>query len=638
MNYAADGPACYPGKASLCIIPSKDCATLGPIMADEPNSSGPGAATTPADRLDSWKEIAAYLKRDIRTVQRWEKYEGLPAHRHQHNKKPSVYAYKRELDAWFCERQPVDDPAADAVFVPEPDSEEKNYDAKAPAYSLEELLAKHAKQFALVMAALLVLAAVYQAYRYFHTVPAIAGKIRLAVLPFSNLNVDPAYDFFSAGFTDQLITQLGSLNPERLGVIAPTPPKLLAGKTVQEISLILNVQYIVEGSVLREGNQARIDVQLIEAREGTHLWTQSYTRDVSDILRMQAEVSSDVARQIGVTLPSGSSTVQTLTPVLPRAVNPEALDYYLKGSFQWGSRRDLPGSIQFFQLAIQRDPNYALAYQGLASAYLLLGQVPNDGLPPVEAKPKSRDAAQRALALDPNLGMAHAVLGNIACGFDWDMRAAEQEFRRAIQVEPNNATVHEWFGHYLIVAGRSQDASAEINHALELDPISPLFKTVRAEASYYARQYDQAIQQARSVLEETPDFWLARFWLGSAYREKGKYAEAVEQFRRARRDSSDNPGMIMAYGHAQGLAGNKAEARRALEELTKLEQHRYIPALYFAGIYLSLGEHDTAMAALEKAYEQKTDRLIYLGVDPIADPLRNDPRFSNLLRRIGLPE
>ena len=607
-------------------------------MAGEPNSSGLGAAAAPADRLDSWKEIAAYLKRDIRTVQRWEKFEGLPAHRHQHNRKSSVYAYKSELDTWFHERQPEDDPAADAVFEPESDNEEQNGNSDVPGPSPKPPPWRYVKQLALAASALLLLAAGYEIYRYFHDTQVAAGRVRLAVLPFSNLNVDPSQDFFSAGLTDQLITQLGSLNPDRLGVIAATSSKIVSGKTIQDVSRILNVQYVVEGSVLKEGNQVRIDVQLIEAKGETHLWAQSYTRDVSDVLRLQEEVSSDVARQIGVALPASPSTTRTLAAAAPRTVNGAALEAYLKGSFELSYRKDLPGSIQFFQEAIQQDQNYALAYVGLASAYLLLGQVPNDGLPPVEAKPKARDAAQHALELDPSLGMAHAVLGNIACGFDWDMDTAGREFRRAIQLEPNNPTAHEWYGHYLIVTGRLPEATAEVSHALELDPVSPLFKTVRAENSYYARNYDQAIQEASSILDENPGFWLARFWLGSAYREKGMYPEAIEQFRRARQDSHDGPGMIMAYGHAEGLAGNKAEARQALDDLNKLAEKRYVPSLYFAGVYLGLGERDKAMAALEKAYDQKTDRLIYLGVDPVADPLRTDPRFRNLLHRIGLPE
>ena len=607
-------------------------------MAGEPNSTGPGAAIAPAERLDSWKEIAAYLKRDIRTVQRWEKFEGLPAHRHHHNRKPSVYAYKSELDVWFRERQPADDPAADAVFEPEVDSEEQNASPPAPGPSPPPFPWRHTKRILLAALAIVLLAAGYEAYRYFHDTQATAGRVRLAVLPFSNLNVDPAQDFFSAGLTDQLITQLGSLNPERMGVIAATSSKIVSGKTIQDVSRILNVQYVVEGSVLREGNQVRIDVQLIEAKGETHLWAQSYTRDVSDVLRMQSEVSSDVARQIGVALPAPSSSARTVAAAPARIVNPDALDSYLKGSFQWSSRRDLPGSIQFFQEAVKQDPGYALAYEGLASAYLLLGQVPNDGLAPMEAMPKARDAAQHALELDPSLGMAHAVLGNIACGFDWNRNAAELEFRRAIRLDPNNPTAHEWYGHYLIVTGRPSEATAEVSHALELDPVSPLFKAVRAENSYYARKYDQAIQQANETLAESPGFWLARFWLGSAYREKGMYAEAIEQFRRARQDSHDSPGMIMAYGHAEGLAGNKAEARQALDDLSALAQKRYVPALYFAGIYLGLSELDNAMAALEKAYEQKTDRLVYLGVDPIADPLRGDRRFRALLHRIGLPD
>jgi len=487
------------------------------------------------------------------------------------------------------------------------------------------------------VAPVLILAAALGVYEAFFTRPALASKIRLAVLPFANLGGDASQDFFSAGLTDEMITQLGNLNPDRLGVIAATSSKIVSGKTIQEIGRMLNVQYVIEGSIRRAGNQVRIDVQLIEVKGETHLWARSYTREVGDILRTQAEVSSEVAERIGVALPGANLPGGAkLAPL--RTVSPFALDAYLKGSYYWTNRNDLRESVRWFEEAIHDEPSYALAYAGLASTYLLLGQVPNDGLPPLEAKPRARDAAQRALQIDPRLGMAHAVLGNIACGFDWNMEAAGQEFREAIRLEPNNPTVHEWYGHYLIVTGHLPEARAEVSHALELDPVSPLFSTVRAETSYYARRYDRAIQQASQTLQGKSDFWLARFWLGSAYREKGMYPEAIEQFREARTQSHDNPAMIMAYGHAQARAGNKAEAQRALDDLRKLATRRHLPALYEAGIHLGLGDHDKTLAGLEKAYNEKIDRLVYLGVDPIADPLRADPRFQSLLRRIGLDE
>ncbi len=601
-------------------------------MPGEANPSGTGASA-PTEKLDSWKEIAAYLKRDIRTVQRWEKHEGLPAHRHQHTKKPTVYAYKSELDTWFRERQPRDDPAADAAFEPEPDADDRVVaDDERDAPPAKTSVSPFTKQLISVVAAILVIAAGYKIYRFLTDKPAPAGKIRLAVLPFSNLSGDPAQDFFSAGLTDELITQLGSFSPDRLGVIAATSSKIVADRSIQEVGLALRVQYVVEGSVRREGHEARINVQLIEVKGETHLWAQSYSRDVSDSLRVQAEVASEVARQIGVALPDTGAGAK------PRSINPEALDAYLKGSFYWTNRNDLPESIKSFQEAIQKDPNYALAYAGLASTYLLMGQVPNDGLPPLDAKPRARDAAQRALELDLHLGMAHAVLGNVAFGFDWNLPAAEREFRRAIELDANNPTAHEWYGHYLIVTGRMPEAVMEVSYALELDPVSPLFNTVRAETFYYARQYDQAIEQARRTLEANPNFWLAHFWLGSAYREKRMYPEALEQFRKARELSHDNPAMIMAYGHAQALAGNLAEARAALATLRNLAHTRYVPSLYFAGIHLGLREWDQAIAGLTQAYAEKTDRLIYMGVDPIADPLRSDARFRALLRQIGLPQ
>jgi TolB-like protein/tetratricopeptide (TPR) repeat protein len=601
----------------------------------DPNRS---AESRPHDqKLVSWKEIAVHLGREIRTVQRWEKTEGLPVRRHEHQKRSTVYAYASELDQWFKKRQPTDDPEADAAFEPEPEDSELLEPEPPPPDSAET--SKHLIRLgrwrgaAVVGGSLLA----FLAFGSFATRSLLlrAGKkVRLVVIPFTNLSGDPKQDYFSAGLTDEMITRLGSLDPQHLGVIAAASSSALAGKPIAEIGHALDVQYALEGSVRRQGNRVRIDAQLIQVSDQTHLWADSYDRDLNDILRVQDDVGAAVASRIQVALnpPSGRGGAM----VRKRTVNPEAYDAYLRGRFYWTNRGDLHKSIEAYQQAIQEDPQYALAYAGLASSYALLGQVPYDDLKPSDAKPKAREAAERALQLDPELAEARAVLGNVAFSYDWNFEKAEQEFQRAIAQGPNNPTSHHWFSHYCIVRNRLPQALEENSRTLELDPVSPLFNTTRAEIKYNMKDYDGAIEQGRRTIEQYPTYPLAYIWLGSAYRQKKMYREALDSFSQGRRLLGDQPVMIALYGHALAVAGDAAGARNALADLQHIAQSRYVSSLYSAAIYIGLGEKSTALDWLDRAYQERNDRLVYLGVDPIADPLRSEPRFTELLHKIGI--
>jgi TolB-like protein len=606
---------------------------------------GPKGSPLPEKKLVSWKEIAAHLGREVRTVQRWENTEGLPIHRHEHQKKSTVYAYAGELDEWFKKRQPVDDPEADAAFVPDLDTGEANSttgngDPATPIpvpLPVEPPPPSTGKGIAVSAAAVAILCLLsYGVYRWFHGAAATQDKIRLVVLPFANLSGDPKQDYFSAGLTDEMITRLGSLDPQRLGVIAAASSNALSGKPLAEIGRALHVQYALEGSVRREGNHVRIDVQLIQVSDQTHLWADSYNRDLNDILRVQDEVGAAVASQIKLALATATDTEMSRSRVATRSVNPEAYDAYLRGRFYWTNRGDLLKSIEAYQEAVQKDPQYALAYAGLAGSYALLGQVPYDDMSPVEAKPKARAAAEHALQLDSLLAEPHAVLANVAYSYDWNFDVAEQEFQRALALGPNNPTPHLWYGHYCIVRNRLPQALEENSRTLDLDPVSPLFNTVRAEIYYHARNYDAAIAQARRTAEQYPNYWLAYIWLGSALREKKMYKDALEQFSLGRRLSGDHPVMLALYGHALALSGDAAGARKVLADLKRLAQSRYVSSLYFAAVYTGLGENRTALDWLDRAYQERNDRLVYLGADPMADPLRSDPRFAQLLSKIGL--
>ncbi len=590
-------------------------------------------------KLVSWKEIAAHLGREVRTVQRWEKTEGLPVRRHEHQKKSTVYAYPSELDDWVKRRQPADDPEADAAFVPEPEldppPEKENEDTVLPGPLAKPTPSRGKRLVLLLAAAAILCAAGYRAFLHFQANALIQDNVRLVVLPFANLSGDPSQDYLSAGLTDVITTQLGRLDPKHIRVIAPTSAKVMAGKPIAEIRQALNVQYVLEGSVQRVANQIRIDIRLIQASDEAQAGSDSFTRNLSDILQVESDVSDSIAHKLMATIPVPSQ-------VLPR---PEALtaeaaakssDAFLKGEILWTSRGDLKKSIALFEEAIQENPYNAQAYAGLARATAIIGQVPNDGMPPQEAKPKARAAAQRALQLDPRLAEAHAVLGNVAMSYDWDFSTAEKELKTALDLNPNYSTAHEWYAHLLLVEGRYDEALAESHLLLELDPDTLLFKAVRAEILYYARRYDEAIDESLSVVRAHQDFVLAYYWLGCAYREKKMYPEAIAAFAHARKMTGDFPFMVMAYGHAQALSGNTVEARKALNTLTQMQQTRLVPDIYLAAVHVGLGEKDQAFQLLDNAYKARVDRLVYLKVEPMADPIRSDPRFAQLMAKIGL--
>src|SRR6267143_782704 len=564
-------------------------------------------------KLVSWKEIAAHLGREVRTVQRWETTEGLPVHRHEHQKKSTVYAYASELDEWIRKRQPVDDPEADDAFAREqelsgtdspidyvdppgvlPAPVDDSRIDTAPDPVKPPPLPMWRRVFIAVSSLAILSATSFAIYRW--TQPKSAyEKVRIVVLPFNYPSGDSKPDYITVGLADVIRTKLGQLDPPHLGVIAATSSKIVANQTIPDIGRTLNVKYVLEGGVQRAGNQVRIDVKLIQVSDATHLWADSFTRELSDVLQVESDVSAAIARQILATLPVPpspqpppslrSGTVHASTPEIAKSRHA-----YHQGKFAYGSRGDLRGSIAFFEQAIHDDPSYA---------------------------------------------EAHAVLGNMAMSYDWDLPTAEKELRRAIELNANDPTAHEWYCHLLIVEGRNAEALTEARQALDLDPVAPLYHTVLAETYYYGREYDAAIDEAQQVLRLHPDFPLAQFWLGSAYREKKMYPQAVETFQRARQLSGDNPAMLMAYGHTQALAGNAGEARAALQKLQQLAGTRFVPNLYPAAIHVGLGEADEAFRLLDLAYQERIDRLVYLNVDPMADPIRSDPRFAQLMAKIG---
>jgi TolB-like protein/DNA-binding winged helix-turn-helix (wHTH) protein/Flp pilus assembly protein TadD len=468
--------------------------------------------------------------------------------------------------------------------------------------------------------------------------PPRAGKIMMAVLPFENLSGDKEQEYFSDGLTEETIAQLGGLEPERLGVIARTSAMQYKGtnKRTDQIGRELGVDYILEGSVRRAGGRVRITAQLIQVSDQTHLWANSYERDLRDVLALQSEVAQAIAHRIQINLtPQQKARLSS-----PHSVNPDAYEAYLKGRFFWNKRYEtadgLKKSVEYFQDAAQKDSDFALAYAGLADSYSLLGSNPIDELPPREARPKAKAAAERAVELDDSLAEAHTSLASVKLSYEWDMPGAEREFKRAIELNPNYPTAHQWYGSYLMAMGRLDEALVESEHALALDPLSLVINIDLGKKFYMARQYDQAIGRCRKTIELNPDLYLTHYILGMALEQRGMYPEAISEFQQGKTLSRGSPIMVMALGHAYAASGNPGGAQRALGELQALSTRRYVPALYIAALYTALGDKNQAFQWLQQALGERSDQLVFLKMEPMSDSLRSDRRFQDLVRRIGL--
>ena len=604
-------------------------------MPDAPSLPGKFSEPPPNEpRLESWGEIASYLRRDIRTVQRWERLHGLPVRRLVIGKAGQVYAYRSELDAWVRKRQPSpeedladDDNGKDQLPAPGP--------SPGPAPEPPPTEEKPNAWWKITILGLLLLASlgwINPVHDWLHNkmFPPQAKRM-LFVRPFASLPADPDQQLFVRGLKDEMITQLGNVDPAYLGVFAPTTSDGEGSKSIPDLRERLHADYVLEGSVRRALNQLRIDVVLISTKDSSQVWSKSYTGDAQDILKLQDNVTEDVSKQLRGTLPSLNDRGSGIR----QPVDSKAYEAYLEGRVHWFDR-DLLRSKESYERALQIDPGYSRARAGLAMIFLLMGQSPNDVSRPADSVPLARGAAESALRSDPGNADAYCVLGNIAQSYDHDMPAAERFFKKALELEPGNVTAHEWYGYFLLVNNRFPEAFQETKHALELDPASPLLQNVQGEVYYYHREFNAAIHQELLTLRQNPTFVYPRIWLASAYREKKMYKQALNEFEVARQQSNDSPALLGLYGHALASSGDRAGAQHVLTELQQSSQKRYVPALYFAAIYTGLGDKDHSFEWLQKAYTEQNDHLVYLGVDPIADSLRGDPRFQELMKRSGL--
>jgi serine/threonine protein kinase/Tfp pilus assembly protein PilF len=455
----------------------------------------------------------------------------------------------------------------------------------------------------------------------------------LAVLPLENLSRDPEQEYFADGMTDQLITDLAKISA--LKVISRTSVMQYKGarKPVPQIAQELGVDAVVEGSVQRAGDRVRISAQLIDARADQHLWARSYERDLRDVLVLQDEVAQAIANELKIELTSRGQVRLASS----RPVDPEAYETYLKGRYYSSKRteKDLKKSIEYFQQAIKKDPDYAPAYSGMADAYTLLGY--RGILPSNEALPRGKAAALKAVELDDSLAEAHASLAFIAETHEWDWATAEREYKRALELNPGYAAGHNWYAGYLMYVGRFEEGIVEAKRARDLDPLSLPVNNALAGRLLLAGREKEAIEQSQKTLEMDPNFAPAHNELGWAYLRKGMNEEAIAEFRKEAALSGSDPDESIDLGYAYAVVGKRDEAKRILAKLKRKRERSFVPPTALGIISGALGEKDEAFAWLEKAYELRDPQLTYLKVGRRYTPLHSDPRFQDLLRRMGLP-
>jgi serine/threonine-protein kinase len=458
-----------------------------------------------------------------------------------------------------------------------------------------------------------------------------AQSIRsLAVLPLENLSRDPEQEYFADGMTEALISNLARIRSLRVISRTSVMRYKRTRKPLPEIGRELDVDGIVEGSVVRSRDRVRVTAQLVHASTDTHLWAQEYDRDLRDVLALQSEVARAVADEVRAQVTPQEKAHLTRA----QAVDPEAHEAYLKGRFHWNkrTREGFDKALDYFRQAIEKSPGWAPPYAGLADAYINLYSY--RFLEPEEGRRRAKAAALKAVELDDSLGEAHNSLASV----QWDeleWEASEREFRRALELNPSYATAHQWYGEYLSNWGRHEEAIREQETAEKLDPLSLIVRTSLGGAFYYARQYDRAIQQVRKTLSEKPDFFIANVFLGRAYLKKGMFEEAITVLAKAKEvsETSESLGIL---GHAYGVAGRRSDALRVLERLQELSKTAYVSPFDRALVYTGLGDRDRAIDWLDRAVAERSAHIGEINCDPVFDPLRSDPRFAGLLRRIGL--
>jgi serine/threonine protein kinase/Tfp pilus assembly protein PilF len=459
----------------------------------------------------------------------------------------------------------------------------------------------------------------------------------IAVLPLENLSHDPEQEYFSDGMTDELTTDLSKIGT--LHVISRTSAMHYKGtnKTLPEIARELNVDGVVEGSVMRSGNRVRITAQLIHAQSDQHVWGETYERDLGDVLRLQSEVAQSIAQQLRVQL---TPQLKARLNSAPR-VDPVAYDAFLQGryNFQWGSssQEEFRKAQKFFEQAIQKDPSLAIAYVGLANSYVYMGS--QRWVPPQEAHAHAQEALRKALELDETLGEAHSSLGWLSWRYDWDWPLAEREFKYGLELNPNYVAGQEQLTWYLAWSGRRVEALAELASIAKFDLAYSTHTGAESGIYYHQRDYKALVEASRRFVTHNPDSWVGHYYLAVGYDGLGQESDAVSEYQKAVELSHGDTDTVAGLAHAYAASGRRPDAEKILSDLLRTSKRSYVSPYMIATIYAGLGDKDRAFAFLEKAYQEKSPDIPYfLKADLRLDALRSDPRFAELVRKVGLPQ
>lgn len=454
----------------------------------------------------------------------------------------------------------------------------------------------------------------------------------LVVLPLENLSGDTQQDYFADGMTDDLTANLAKIRTLR--VISRSTAMAYKGthKPLSEIARELHVDAVVEGTVMKVENRVRITAELVQVSTDHHLWAETYESQIGDVLALQNRVSSAIVDEIRINLSPEDKERLAKKP----SVSPEAYEEYLKGRYYWNKRSDegFGKAIKHFEEATRRDPQYALAYAGLADCYGIIGATIYGSVPASEAAPKAKAAAIRALEIDPSLSEAETSLATAKFNYDWDWVGAAEGFKRAIKLDPRNATAYQRYSLYSIAMGHFDESFEQINRALALDPLAISINSSFGWRLYLARQYDRSITQLRDTLEMDPSYEWAHLILGQAYEQKGEFGLALAELQKAVELSHNSPLMISALAHAQAVSGKEGEAQKSLKQLMVQSKSQYVSPFYIAIVYLGLKKNELAMDWLEKAFDDRSNGLVFLKVEPELDPLRTNLRFKALESRL----
>jgi len=458
----------------------------------------------------------------------------------------------------------------------------------------------------------------------------------IAVLPFENQNHETDTEYLSDGLTESIINSLTQI--PNLKVIARGSAFRYKGQNTDPMTAghELGVRTVLTGRLLQRGDNLSVSAELMDIRDNKQLWGEQYQRKISDLLTVQREIATEISSSLRLKLsgPEQNRMTKRYTD------NPEAYQLYLKGRFYWTKRTEegVIKALEYFQKAIEKDPTYALAYTGIADCYSLETlHIDVGSLSPSEASPKAKAAAQKALELDDTLSEAHTSMAFIKLNFDWDWAGAEKEFKRAIELNPNSANAHHWYSHCLIAMGRVQESLAESKTALELDPLNLILNTHLGWHYLTAHQYDLAIEQLKKTLEMDANYGVANWYVALAYAQEGKYVEAENALRKAKDALKENEAVVADMGYLYAVSGRKDQALKVIDDLKELSKRRYVSSYHIALIHVALNKNEQALEWLERAYQERSDLLVYLKVDARVDKLRSDERFKDLVKRVGLP-